>query len=466
MDDVGEDTEVTREAAPGRVLGGRYELGPLLGTGGMASVFEGTDRVLERRVAVKVLHPQIARDPSYVERFRREATIAATLSHPGVVWVFDTGEDQGVRFIVMEHVEGHTLAAEIAREGALAPERTAAIGAAVCDALAAAHARGLVHRDVKPGNIMLDAGGRVKVMDFGIARADSADTLTKTAMVMGTAAYLSPEQARGERADARSDLYSLGCVLHAMLTGEPPFSGDSAVAVAGRHLNEDPLPPSRSRRGVPPALDAVVLRALAKDPADRFPDARAMRAALVEAAGDASPTGEATVPPTLPLPAAGRPTPAHRPDLRRAMRVAAVVGLLLGLVALGYALTSGGEERPGRVTAPPDRPPASIEPEPTTEPSPTPTAPPAETALAGLDQLLAAAVASGQIEEKAADRVGDHAHKGFERSQEGDPDKAIDEVEKAAQELSKASEKGEVNADAAAVIGAALARLIEAVSAA
>ena len=463
MDDVGEDTEVTREAAPGRVLGGRYELGPLLGTGGMASVFEGTDRVLERRVAVKVLHPRIARDPSYVERFRREATIAATLSHPGVVSVFDTGEDDGVRFIVMEHVEGHTLAEEIAREGALPPERAAAIGAAVCEALAAAHARGLVHRDVKPGNVMLDAGGRVKVMDFGIARADSADTLTKTAMVMGTAAYLSPEQARGERADPRSDLYALGCVLHAMLTGEPPFSGDSAVAVAGRHLNEEPLPPSRSRRGVPPPLDAVVLRALAKDPADRFPDARAMRAALLDAAGDAAGATETSLPPTRPLPAAGVP---GRPDLRRALRVAAVVGALLGLVALGYALTSGGEERPGRVTTPPDRPPASVEPEPTTTPSPTPAAPTAEAALAGLDQLLAAAVASGQIEEKAADKIGDHAHKGFERAREGDPDKAIDEVEKAAQELSKASEKGEVNADAAAVIGAALARLIEAISAA
>ena len=242
----------------------------------MAQVYEGTDSVLGRTVAIKVLAPQYASDEAFVARFRREAQAAARLNHPGVVSVYDTGSDDGVHYIVMEYVPGRTLAQVLEQEGRLQPERAAEIARSVAQALAFAHSAGIIHRDVKPGNIMLGSSGGVKVMDFGIARALSSQTLTQTATVLGTASYLSPEQAQGEALDARSDIYSLGVVLYEMLTGRPPFSGDTPVAVAYKHVREDPVLPSTLAPEVTPDLEAIVMKAMAKNAANRYATSQEM----------------------------------------------------------------------------------------------------------------------------------------------------------------------------------------------
>jgi tRNA A-37 threonylcarbamoyl transferase component Bud32 len=266
-----------------QVLLDRYEVGRLLGAGGMAEVFEGRDRLLARRVAIKVPLAQQAHDPEFAQRFRREAQAAASLSHPGVVAVYDTGSENGTHFIVMEYVDGRTLKDVIRAEAPLYPDRAAEIAADVCAALAAAHARGLVHRDVKPANIMLMPDGRVKLMDLGIARAAAGETVTQTAAMLGTAQYLSPEQAQGQDVDFRSDLYSLGCCLYEMLTGTVPFRGATPVAIAYRHIHEDPAPPRLLNPDVPPALEAVCLKAMAKRPEDRYQTAAELRADLERA---------------------------------------------------------------------------------------------------------------------------------------------------------------------------------------
>ena len=271
---------------PPRLLGGRYELGPSIGSGGMADVFRGTDVRLGRDVAVKVLRADLARDPSFQARFRREAQAAASLNAPSIVSVFDTGsDDSGVPYIVMEFVDGRTLREVLTEEGRLLPQRALEVTADVCGALDAAHAAGIVHRDIKPGNVMLTRAGDVKVMDFGIARAAAdSSAMTQTAAVIGTAAYLSPEQARGEHVDTRSDLYSTGCLLYELVTGAPPFTGDSPVAVAYQHVREDPEPPSAYDETLPTAVDAVVLKAMAKNPANRYQSADEMREDLLRAA--------------------------------------------------------------------------------------------------------------------------------------------------------------------------------------
>ena len=267
-----------------RMLANRYQVGELIGRGGMAEVHIGYDTRLGRTVAIKILRPDLARDPSFQARFRREAQAAAGLNHPAIVAVYDTGEEtvvgptgerQVVPFIVMEYVEGHTVR-DILKEGAAAPiDEAVEIVAGVLTGLEYAHAAGLVHRDIKPANIMLTPTGAVKVMDFGIARAmaDMGQTMTQAQSVIGTAQYLSPEQARGENVDARSDLYSTGCVLFELLCGRPPFVGDSPVSVAYQHVREAPPKPSDFAPDVPPALDQIVLRALAKDRAQRYSSA-------------------------------------------------------------------------------------------------------------------------------------------------------------------------------------------------
>src|SRR6266508_3456174 len=248
-----------------KVRGGRYEIDAMLGPGGMAEVYLGTDRVLGRQIAVKVLGSQFSKDNSFVTRFRREAQSAAALNHPNVVSVFDTGSDDGTHFIVMEYVKGKTLSQVIREDAPLMPERAAEITQGVAQALAFAHRAGIIHRDVKPGNIMLTANGSVKVMDFGIARATTSESLTQTATVLGTATYFSPEQAQGSAVDARSDIYSLGVVLYEMLAGNPPFSGESPVTIAYKHVKEEPVPPSRLNLDVPAGLDAKIGRASCRE---------------------------------------------------------------------------------------------------------------------------------------------------------------------------------------------------------
>jgi serine/threonine-protein kinase len=267
-------------------LSDRYEVGEILGFGGMSEVHLARDTRLHRDVAVKVLRADLARDPSFYLRFRREAQNAAALNHPAIVAVYDTGEAETATgplpYIVMEYVDGVTLRDIVHNDGPMPTKRALEVIADACQALNFSHNHGIIHRDVKPANIMISKAGAVKVMDFGIARA-LADTtnVTQTAAVIGTAQYLSPEQASGNPVDARSDVYSLGCVLYEMLTGEPPFVGDSPVAVAYQHVREDPVAPSQRHAGISPELDAVVLKALTKNPENRYQSAAEMRADLV-----------------------------------------------------------------------------------------------------------------------------------------------------------------------------------------
>ncbi|HYZ07730.1 MAG TPA: Stk1 family PASTA domain-containing Ser/Thr kinase [Pseudonocardiaceae bacterium] len=269
-----------------RLLSERYELGEVLGYGGMSEVHRAKDARLGRDVAVKVLRADLARDPQFQLRFRREAQNAASLNHPAIVAVYDTGETQTefgpLPYIVMEYVDGRTLRDIVKRDGPMDEQQAIETMADVCAALDFSHRGGIIHRDVKPANVMITTAGAVKVMDFGIARAlaDGAG-VTQTAAVIGTAQYLSPEQARGESVDARSDVYAAGCVLYELLTGSPPFTGDSPVAVAYQHVREDPKRPSQENPDVSPALDAVVLRSMSKNPANRYQSAAEMRSDLV-----------------------------------------------------------------------------------------------------------------------------------------------------------------------------------------
>src|SRR5438552_1178884 len=266
-----------------RVYSGRYELVRRIARGGMAEVYLARDLLLDRPVALKMLFPELSVDQAFVARFRREAQAAANLSHPNIVSVYDWGEGDGAYFIVMEYVDGRPLSSHIRAEGALLPDRAAAVGAAVAAALGFAHKAGVIHRDVKPGNVLITADGQVKVADFGIARATSAaqEDLTQTGAVMGTATYFSPEQAQGLPVDPRTDVYSLGVVLYEMVTGRPPFSGDSAVAIAYKHVRETPVPPREVNPALPQAFQDVVLQAMAKNPAARYATAEDLRADLL-----------------------------------------------------------------------------------------------------------------------------------------------------------------------------------------
>jgi eukaryotic-like serine/threonine-protein kinase len=320
-----------------RLLGGRYELDGVVGRGGMAEVYRARDIRLDRIVAIKTLRTDLARDQIFQARFRREAQSAASLNHPSIVAVYDTGEDMAtgvpVPYIVMEYVDGRTVRDLLQDGHRLLPERTLEIIDGVLRALDYSHQAGIVHRDIKPGNVMVTRNGDVKVMDFGIARAmsDAQATMTQTAQVIGTAQYLSPEQARGERVDSRSDLYSTGCLLYELLTGRPPFTGDSPVAIAYQHVRENPIPPSRVDPDVPPWADAIVLKAMAKSPADRYQTAADMRADLQRAA---SGLPVAAAPPTRVENYAG--TQRIGPDTMMAGRTGAIPPVS------DYAYTDGG----------------------------------------------------------------------------------------------------------------------------
>jgi serine/threonine protein kinase len=259
----------------------RFEIESLIARGGMAIVYKGTDLTLGRTVAIKILSEELAQDPSFVARFRLEAQAAASLTHPNIVAVYDTGSDGDIHYIVMEYLEGRTLHQILNEQGTVPPEEVASIGAEVAQALAEAHEKGIVHRDVKPGNIMISRNGNAKVMDFGIAKAATAGNLTQVGSILGTVAYLSPEQARGEKVDGRSDIYSLGALLYQMLTGNLPLKGDTYVEMVHKLNSQDPTNPSLTNPAIPAALDSVVMRALAKDPENRYQTGTEMAADLL-----------------------------------------------------------------------------------------------------------------------------------------------------------------------------------------
>jgi eukaryotic-like serine/threonine-protein kinase len=336
----------------GQRIAGRYEIEELVGSGGMSSVYRARDTVLERTVALKILHEHHSSDPEYVERFRREARAIARLNHPNIVTVIDRGEFEGRQFIVFEHVPGENLKEVVAREGPLPVPVALGLTHQIARGLAYAHEHGVVHRDVKPQNVLLDESGRPKVTDFGIARSlDPGEELTEAGTLLGTSDYISPEQASGQPVDTASDQYSLGVLLYELLTGEVPYQADGFMAVAMRHLR-DPVPSVRAQRpNVSPRVDAIVTRAMAKRPEDRFPSIAAMMEAIDACLdGAAAPEGASGV---LPRSAGGGP-PAQvrrpRPRPRRRRRPLVPLLAALGVIAAGaaaLALLVGGRDENG-----------------------------------------------------------------------------------------------------------------------
>jgi beta-lactam-binding protein with PASTA domain/tRNA A-37 threonylcarbamoyl transferase component Bud32 len=326
-------------AADPRSFSNRYEVVRALARGGMAEVYLARDQLLDRPVAVKVLFPEYAREASFVERFRREAQAAANLSHPNIVAIYDWGQEDSTYFIVMEYVDGQSLRDLLRSRDRLSPQESAQIGADIAGALGYANRAGVVHRDVKPGNVLITPSGIVKVTDFGIARSGTSEGLTQTGSVMGTATYFSPEQAQGLPVDGRSDVYSLGVVLYEMVCGSPPFSGDTPVAVAYKHVREEVEPPSRRVPALPPDFERIVLAAMAKDVDSRYQSADDLRTDLLRFLRGQAPIA---APPVGPPVARRVVTEASPPSRRRA--IMAIIGLLVlvGAVVAALVLLLGG----------------------------------------------------------------------------------------------------------------------------
>lgn len=459
-----------------RRLAGRYELAEIIGRGGMGAVYRATDLVLDRTVAVKLLPAALAeQDRRHVARFEREARAAASLTHPGVVAVYDAGEDGDTRFIVMEFVSGRSLSRVLREEAPLEPARAASIAAGVAGALAAAHAAGIVHRDVKPGNVMLTDDGEVKVLDFGIARALDGHTLTHSTSVLGTARYMAPEQALGRRADARSDIYALGCVVYAMLTGHPPFTADAPAAVIHQHVNSEPVPPSELNHSVPPAFDALVMKMLVKSPAARPQDASLLRDQLGRAADGSAAHQDATA-------ATVRMPPGQQPGSRRRRRAAAAAmtaAAVLTTAALAFSLGGGSRRQPTRGRASSSASPAATQDggraaqsartsTRAAAPAPSPGSSPAPTVAGAADaltSLIAQELQSGAIDLRAARRLGDGLAKvvgAYAAGQRLAAQRAAAELSK---KLAALQADGEISASAATPLNAALAGLSSALAA-
>jgi eukaryotic-like serine/threonine-protein kinase len=429
----------------------------------MATVWRASDEVLRRDVAVKVLSPQYAADPGFLARFEREARHAAQLSHPRLVTVFDCGVDGETPFIVMELVAGRTLRQVLDEAGMLPAGQAIAIAAAVCEALEVAHSAGLVHRDIKPANILLASGGEVKVLDFGIARAEDPGDGTRTQAVLGTAAYLSPEQASGHPAGPRSDLYALGCVLFEMLTGAPPFAADTAVGLAYRQVHDDPGQPSARRPGLPWRLDQITARLLAKDPADRPPSAAAARSGLLAAlAPDA--TAVLPPPPDEPEPYRQAGGKRWRPRPAEAVLAAALAATLAGLVAV---LLTG---TPAAPAASPVRPAATDQVAQTPKPSNSPAAPasttpsastlpPTAAAAATLVGDLQAAVADGQLTQPAGQDMFNHLQQLLFGPPNQDPEQLQQQYQQLIQSYDQHQSQGEIAGPAAARLRRAIQAL-------
>ena len=435
------------------VLGDRYTLLAVLGTGGMATVWRARDEMLGREVAVKVLSPQHAADPEFLARFEREARHAAAVSHPRLVTVFDCGVESGTPFIVMELVAGRTLRQVLDETGVLPPGQAVTVAAVVCEGLEAAHAAGLVHRDITPANIVLN-GGDVKILDFGIARADGARAATATGTVLGTAAYLSPEQASGQPSGPQSDLYSLGCVLFEMLAGRPPVTADSTVGLAYRQVHDDPGPPSALRPGVPAGLDRVTALLLAKDPAARPPGAAAARAALLAVLSPAGNGGTAVldVAPDIP----------RRQRRPRPLETVLAVALAAALVALTVALVAGhpasGQPNGGQPAA------GAADQDPSAAASPPPSASPAglsaaAAAAATLVGDLKEGVTAGQVTQQAGQNMFNQLQQLLFPPPGQDAQQLQQQYSQLVQQYTQAKSQGEITGQAVTTLSGAIGAL-------
>jgi len=454
---------------PDDLLAGRYRLVEPLGSGGMGQVFRAVDEELGRDVAVKVLAPHLLDDPRAKERLRREARSAAALTHPNVVTLYDTIVDDEQQFLVMEFVDGPTLAVRL-EEGPLPELEAIRIADEVAAALEAAHAQGVVHCDIKPANLLLHPDGRVKVTDFGIARVVDA-TQTTTGQVYGSVPYIAPERARGELAGPSSDLYALGCILYEMVTGQPPFVGSTPTDTLSQHLHAVPRNPSELRTGVSAGLDAVVVRLLAKESADRHEDATSLRRDLARLAAGTRPSDA-----TLPLPSALAPTtridaptdvaadPTAVPAPTRGRRIAWVVaGLALAMVT-GFALADTSpndiaDATPSDLASPTEAPPATG-PEatappstPVSEPAPEPTS--AEDAIADLRGLLVEGRDDGLISDKGVTELDKYLAEALEKLGESKPDDAAKEVQEFRKKLGELERDGDVDSGFAPALDAA-----------